>query len=214
MALTITLLGLAATLTSGVIAHIRYHVSSVVSQAMSPTLAPGDSFVAAQVRGTDLRRGDVVVVAAPDWGVKGLAVKRVIGIGGDHLTCCVSGKLVRNGQALDEPYVASAGAVDRRPFSVTVPPGRLFLLGDNRGDSIDSSLFAEHDQEQGTLATSAVHERVAWTTRDGLRPPDGSPLEVTFLAFTIGLVVMALGLLALPITWIVSSRRHRRAEAA
>ena len=88
-------------------------------------------------------------------------VKRVIGVGGDRVKCCDdSGKLLVNGEPLDEPYLAGAGERDpaSKPgeggteaarasgvlrasdvdFDVEVPPDRLWLMGDNRANSTDS----------------------------------------------------------------------------
>ncbi|HEY0246812.1 MAG TPA: signal peptidase I [Gryllotalpicola sp.] len=76
-------------------------------------------------------------------------VKRVIGVPGDHVVCCNTlGQVTVNGHALTEPFVSSqvqpsgtdANPTDSNPFDVTVPPGELWVLGDNRGDSADSSL--------------------------------------------------------------------------
>lgn len=67
-------------------------------------------------------------------------VKRVIGIEGDTVECCDdAGRLVVNGAALEEPYLAEpARPASSSPFDVEVPKNRVFLLGDNRYDSIDS----------------------------------------------------------------------------
>jgi signal peptidase I len=70
----------------------------------------------------------------------GHLVKRVIGIGGDHVVCCDSlGRVTVNGVPLDEKAYIMPGAnpSDRR-FDVHVPKGRLWVMGDNRGDSEDS----------------------------------------------------------------------------
>lgn len=71
-------------------------------------------------------------------------VKRIIGIEGDTVECCdEAGRLVVNGAAVEEPYLAEpVRPASSSPFKVEVPQNRVFLLGDNRYDSIDSrSLF-------------------------------------------------------------------------
>jgi signal peptidase I len=86
-------------------------------------------------------------------------VKRVIGVGGDHVVCCnTKGQIVLNGVPLVEPYVKPGSRTDQVRFDITVPQGRLFLMGDNRGDSSDSRYHL--DTAQGTVPTGNVVGRV------------------------------------------------------
>jgi signal peptidase I len=83
----------------------------------------------------------VVGLAAPDSNDH--LVKRVIGLPGDKVTCCnVFGQLTVNGSPLKEPYILlQPGETDAASvhFSVTVPKGDLWVMGDNRWNSQDSS---------------------------------------------------------------------------
>jgi signal peptidase I len=69
-------------------------------------------------------------------------VKRVIGLPGDHVKCCdAEGRVTVNGVALNESsylYPGDQPNSDGTPYSIVVPPGRLFVLGDHRSDSCDS----------------------------------------------------------------------------
>ena len=121
-------------------------VFSIPSGSMEPTLRPGDRILVEKIgkytRG--VQRGDIVVFNGADvWTAPGPTeeyVKRVVAVGGDHVQCCTkSGRIVVNGTPIDEPYLRQQGQTRR--FNVLVQPGRLWVLGDNRAESADSSAF-------------------------------------------------------------------------
>jgi signal peptidase I len=64
-------------------------------------------------------------------------VKRVIGVGGDTVEGR-SGKVFVNGTLLAEPYVFPGNIPSQTNFRVTVPAGKLWMMGDHRGASADS----------------------------------------------------------------------------
>ncbi|MEJ1229691.1 MAG: signal peptidase I [Galbitalea sp.] len=86
-------------------------------------------------------------LAAPDDNNH--LIKRVIGLPGDHVSCCsAAGQLTINGTPISEPYINLPPGVTRAdpyPFSVTVPKGDLWVMGDNRDGSADS---AYHDDKK------------------------------------------------------------------
>ncbi|MGM0929108.1 MAG: signal peptidase I [Actinomycetota bacterium] len=93
-------------------------------------------------------------------------VKRVIGLGGDQVVCCdVDGRISVNGEPLDEdPYLAPGSDNTRTPFDVTVPEGKIWVMGDNRNHSADSR---EHQDEasNGFVAVESVEGKasvIAW----------------------------------------------------
>lgn len=71
---------------------------------------------------------------------EGHLIKRVIGLPGDTVQCCdADGHLIVNGTAIDEQvYLKPDRVGDPQEFNITVPEGRLWVMGDNRGDSSDS----------------------------------------------------------------------------
>lgn len=132
-------------------------------------------------RTEDLRRGDVVVfedpggwlppTAAPNRGPivsgveRGLSwigllpdsaenhlIKRVIGLPGDKVSCCDSqGRLAVNGVPIEETYIHPGDLPSDMPFEVTVPAGRVWVMGDHRSDS-DDSRFHDTDGNGGNGA--------------------------------------------------------------
>jgi signal peptidase I len=88
----------------------------------------------------------VFVGLAPAAGEEDL-IKRVIGVGGDRVVCCDDDKRITvNGQPLDEPYLYPGDEPSTEKFSVTVPRGELWVMGDHRSVSEDSRA---HQQQPG-----------------------------------------------------------------
>jgi signal peptidase I len=134
----------------------------IPSGSMEPTLEPGDRVLVLKVPYWfgDPARGDIIVfertdrLGAPeqdrgpvggffDWLGEGLGfqppahpdyIKRVIGLPGD-IVWAKKGEVFINGEAITEPYLEQrTGDFDK----TTVPEGKLFVMGDNRGNSLDS----------------------------------------------------------------------------
>jgi signal peptidase I len=110
------------------------------------------------------RRGEIVVFKAPaDWqtGTEGEDfIKRIIGVGGDHVVCCDDQqRLIVNGHSLEEPFIYrdADGVQDPaadEPFDITVPADRLWVMGDHRSQSADS---LEHwQQSEGDITEATV----------------------------------------------------------
>ncbi|MEU1852086.1 signal peptidase I [Streptomyces sp. NPDC019990] len=138
---------------------VVYRPYTVPTGSMTPTIDAGDRILAQRVDGGAVRRGDVVVFKEAAWGDAPM-VKRVVAVGGDTVSCCQDGKLKVNGKEIDEPYLPEGEPAEITDFStVTVPKGRLFLLGDERGTSLDSTAHLT-DAANGTVARSAVDARV------------------------------------------------------
>ncbi|MEJ5945353.1 signal peptidase I [Pseudokineococcus basanitobsidens] len=72
-------------------------------------------------------------------------IKRVVGLPGDTVSADGSGPVLVNGEPLDEPYVYPGDLASAEAFSVVVPEGRLWVMGDHRGDSLDSRAHQQLD---------------------------------------------------------------------
>ena len=82
-------------------------------------------------------------------------IKRVIGLPGDKVACCDSrGRVTVNGVPIDEPYLYPANAPSATDFTVTVPAGHLWVMGDHRSVSEDSRY--NRDVDDGTVPVSDV----------------------------------------------------------
>jgi len=93
-------------------------------------------------------------------------IKRVIGVGGDHVKCCdTQGRVTVNGVPLTEGgYLYPGNAPSTQPFDITVPKGRLWVMGDHRGDSADSRAH-QNTPYGGTVSEDSVVGRamvIAW----------------------------------------------------
>ncbi|MET8771748.1 signal peptidase I [Streptomyces sp. NPDC004658] len=158
------------------------------SRSMEPTYQRGDRIIWERVDGSEVRRGDVVVFSAPGrYRSGGVLMQRVIGVGGDRVACCTTvgsqERVTVNGRPVEEPYVYGGDADGvHRPYDVKVPPGRLFLMGDRRSDSMDSRFFAA--DHGGTVPVDAVRGRV---TDDRTGP------ALLGLALLLGAVLVVIG---------------------
>ena len=182
----------------------------VPTGSMTPTVRAGDRVLVSRLsyRFGDIKRGDVIVfdgsgVFAPEQPpartpLAGLGrtiasafslpvgsqdyVKRVIGLPGERVVCCdAAGRITVNGVALTEKYVRSGDVPSTISFDILVPPGRLWVLGDNRGDSADSRAHLG-DPGGGTVPVDHVVGRVVgiyWPLSHAGRLPRVSSAELT-----------------------------------
>jgi signal peptidase I len=106
-----------------------------------------------------VREGLVAVGVLPN-PAKQYLVKRVIGIAGDNVICCDDkGFLTINGQKAVEPYIFEGNKPSELDFNVTVPEGKVWVMGDHRGASADSR-YHQEDVNNGMIPLSKVTGRV------------------------------------------------------
>lgn len=115
-----------------------FRAVGVSGTSMVPTLNDGDWLAITGIT-ADLRHGDIVVVTQP-WNRNIPIIKRVIGLPGDTIFIDFENGIVyRNGEMLSEPYIAEpTHKYYDVEFPLTVPEGKIFAMGDNRNDSLDS----------------------------------------------------------------------------
>ncbi|WP_405588504.1 signal peptidase I [Streptomyces sp. NBC_01190] len=150
------------------VSHFVVEPFQVPSASMEGTLRIGDRVLVNKLAyrfGGSPRRGDVIVFDG-DGSFRQAGgtdyVKRVIGVGGDRVTCCdEQGRITVNGQPLNEPYLHPGDAPSQVPFDVEVPSGRLWVMGDHRDNSSDSR---DHlgDPGGGTVPVDKVIGRADW----------------------------------------------------
>ena len=96
-------------------------------------------------------------------------VKRVIGVAGDHIVCCTKdGNLKINDVEVIEPYIYAGNKPSEMTFDVTVPAGKIWVMGDHRGASADSR-YHQEDINKGFVPISKVTGRVVaviWPFKD------------------------------------------------
>jgi signal peptidase I len=115
----------------------------IPSESMVPTLQENDRVLVNKLsyRLHDVHRGDIVVFRAPEGQADGIEdlVKRVVGLPGETLEGR-NGRVFVNGQVLQEDYLPE-GTLSRTFGPLEIPPGTVFVMGDNRQSSKDSTAF-------------------------------------------------------------------------
>lgn len=115
-----------------------FRVVGVSGRSMNPTLKDGDWLTVSAITKT-VEKGDIVVITQPN-SLNEPIIKRVIAKGGDEVMIdFIEHTVTVNGLILNERYIAEPTALmGDFVYPITVPDGCLFVMGDNRNDSLDS----------------------------------------------------------------------------
>jgi signal peptidase I len=208
--------------TSGVAVHTISGAFTQGGASMRPTLEPGDELITTTA--SDLRRGDIILFHLPAKvdPARQLVSKRVIGLPRDSVSCCdADGRITVNGTPLTEDYIDTGGN-SAIPFTVTLTAGEVWVLGDDRGISLDSRGY-------GPIALADIVGRVAMVRRGasfisertpsafiaaGLAPPDTRPGLTAVLAVILAGLVCCILLVSLSIFGFIRMLIRRRRAAS
>jgi signal peptidase I len=146
-------------------------------------------------------------------------IKRVIGVPGDRVRCCdAEGHITVNGTPLKETtYLYPGNKPSGQQFSVTVPQGRLWVMGDHRDVSYDSRGHLG-DPGSGTIPEDRVIGRafvVVWPlSRIKTLPIPNTFDQPSLAAAALPATPLALGFAgAIPISRLLRRRRRRLRSA-
>ena len=168
-----------------VIKYFVFTPTLVQQRSMTPTILDGERVLINRLVRTfqvPIERGNIITFEKPDaTSEDGLAyynkntgvvdfvlhdllevtkvsyIKRVIGLGGDHVQITPEGEVYVNNERLEEPYLTSGltTPITGEFYDLDVPEGYLFVMGDNRGGSSDSREF-------GCIPLNKVEGRVTY----------------------------------------------------
>lgn len=136
------LIALAVVLTAAIIYITFFHKDNYTyytmeGNSMLDTIADGDKVAAVKPDGPP-ETGDIVVIPFGE----GISIKRVIATGGQTLWLDYENdRIVVDGSELSEDYIKGStfsGVRENYDVPYNIPDGKVFVLGDNRGVSLDS----------------------------------------------------------------------------
>ncbi|NCO65577.1 signal peptidase I [Candidatus Aquicultor secundus] len=117
----------------------------IPSGSMEPTLVPGDRVLVSKFiyRFVQPKPGDIIVFIAPNGDGRDF-IKRIVATGGDTVEV-KEGRLYVNGKPSQGDYKTMPGDYSNFPAK-KIPKGRVFVMGDNRPNSMDARVFGPLDE--------------------------------------------------------------------
>lgn len=119
--------------------------------SMNPTLYENEIVLTTKININKLKKGDLIALTNNDTNM----IKRVIGLPNDVVTILEDGTVLVNGDIIVEEYVKYKVGNSEIEYPFTVPNGEVFVLGDNRSDSLDSRFI-----KFGTVKESEIKGKV------------------------------------------------------
>lgn len=121
----------------GMVISSIFKIGYVSGDSMNNTLQNGDLYILDEVKYKyDSPKYKDIIVAHSDIRGGELIIKRVIGVPGDHLVIA-GNHLYINGKLITEDYIAEP-MFNTPDMEVDIPEGKIFVMGDNRNNSLDS----------------------------------------------------------------------------
>lgn len=131
-----------------------FRLINIDGSSMLPTLVNSDKVIITNFF-YEPEVGDIVVIPAGKYHDEPI-IKRIIALEGqDVYINYVTHEVYVDGILLEEEYIncPTIHSLGEKELSLTVPEGKAFILGDNRGDSYDSRYFGNFDTEDGDEVT-------------------------------------------------------------